>query len=667
MAYNVKFRLEFSDDSENGKKIEILKKDYSSTGTVYDLVGAAEPCIITWQGDDNFYTPIKGSQCTLNLFETDDTNYDNFYEFNEREYQVKIYYKDSSNNYQLYWIGWLVVDTFKEAITTKPFGISLTALDGLGTLNGFDMPLGTATSNSGLGWIRKCLDNLDLNLDIHVSQDIENFLTGASDYTIYDNINITTYNLQKDKLDINNAKHILEQVLKITNARIFQSFGKWYIINNSSYSGQAVKDNSATTAQGGTIPTGIRTAEANNLTTNGTELPKFVVYNYQGTYQSASNVNVLVELPTNLKPIENNLTKEYLRPLNKFEITHKTSQYLKDKFTVLQNSGFENDLAYWSTYTATSTTSPGAISDDFAKQGNQSFKNTQTQTSANTRKTLTYSNGYGVTNNTAIGHILKVNTYFKSSSTYASSTEVSFRWVARIEDEDPIPPQDDPYYWNNSTESWVQTTTPIINTQVADSVDAWEEYKFDLGSSPYTGNLYLDFYEPYVEVSGHLEALYYDNITLDIHRIDGSELFPSIDGFEYSRVKTQTGDSGVLQLNDLQLSSNNYNNTNITRAVRPRDDNANFVKSLEEIISQQVLNDYRDHLIRYEGKLYNLDNDPIGLQNKIWVNFGSSVLRESVSCIIDSMTYNVKRNAFEVIMHIPNQDDDEASTFRVKF
>ncbi len=45
MAYGVKYRLEFSDDLENGKKIEILKKNYTST-TVFDIVGGAEPCVI---------------------------------------------------------------------------------------------------------------------------------------------------------------------------------------------------------------------------------------------------------------------------------------------------------------------------------------------------------------------------------------------------------------------------------------------------------------------------------------------------------------------------------------------------------------------------------------------------------------------------------------------
>ena len=88
---------------------------------------------------------------------------------------------------------------------------------------------------------------------------------------------------------------------------------------------------------------------------------------------------------------------------------------------------------------------------------------------------------------------------------------------------------------------------------------------------------------------------------------------------------------------------------------------------MEKITTQQIINDYRSNLIRYEGKLYNLQNDPMGLQNKIWIDFGSSVLREPVSCIIDSMTYNVKRNTFEVIMHLPNQDDDISSTFKATF
>ena len=88
---------------------------------------------------------------------------------------------------------------------------------------------------------------------------------------------------------------------------------------------------------------------------------------------------------------------------------------------------------------------------------------------------------------------------------------------------------------------------------------------------------------------------------------------------------------------------------------------------MEKLVSQQVINDYRNNLVRYEGKLYNLIVTPMALQNKIWVNFGSSILQEPVSCIIDQMTYNVKRNTYEVVMHLPNQDDDQTSTFKATF
>jgi len=665
MAYGVKYRLEFSDDLENGKKIEILKKNY--TASVNDIIGGAEPCIISWEGDDDFYSPIKGSQCTLNFFVTDSVSYDNFYEYDEREYQVKIYYKDSSNNYQLFWVGWLVNDQFREAITSKPFPITLRAIDGLGTLDSFDMTLyqDSYSSLSARQWITSTLDNLNLDLDIYVSQDIHKINPTSTQYTIYDVMFINPYTLQKDVLGINNAKHTLEQILKFTNARIFQSLGRWYIINNSSYSGQAVKDSIASTAAGGTLPTGIRALETANLVNNGTELPKFVVYNYQGTYQSTSNIEVLRKLPTDLTPLDNTLFKEYLRPLNEVKITHETSQYLETN--QLQNSGFENGLTFWSTYTSTSTTSPGEISDDFAKQGNQSFKNSQVQTSTNTRKTLT-SGDVSVVNSTHLGHTLKINTYFDVNSNYG---EVNFRWQLRIEDNNPIPPLDPTYYWNDSSESW--TTTAVINTQSIDEdPDKWQEFSYDLGSFPYSGNLVLDLYEPYVQNSGGLNALYYDNITLEFDRKDGdkrTDFYGKIDDFIYRRTRTSSNLTGNIQITDLQLSHNNYANalSSTPDIIRPRDNNSSFSTTMEKIVTQQVLNDYRTQLVRYEGKLYNLEKDPMALQNKIWIDFGSSVLREPVSCIIDSMTYNVKRNTYEVIMHIPNQDDDISSTFKATF
>ena len=93
MAYGVKYRLEFSDVLGYGKKVEILKRDY--TGDILPMIGSANPVIISWQSSNDFYSPIIGSKCQLNLFVTYDVTYDDFYKFDEREYKVVVYYNQT--------------------------------------------------------------------------------------------------------------------------------------------------------------------------------------------------------------------------------------------------------------------------------------------------------------------------------------------------------------------------------------------------------------------------------------------------------------------------------------------------------------------------------------------------------------------------------------------
>jgi len=83
-------------------------------------------------------------------------------------------------------------------------------------------------------------------------------------------------------------------------------------------------------------------------------------------------------------------------------------------------------------------------------------------------------------------------------------------------------------------------------------------------------------------------------------------------------------------------------------------------KTLDSIVNQEVINDYRASVKRYEGDFYRKDDstDPLQFFNKIWINFGTSTLQDSSSAIIDSMEYNVKSNTYKIIMHLPNQDDD---------
>ena len=174
MAYGVKYRLEFSDVLGNGKKIEILKDGYS--GSVLPLIGTDEPLSIKWDGDDDFYSPIIGSTCTINLFVTDDVQYDNFYAFDEEEYQVKIYFKNPTNTYILYWVGFIVTDSYKQAMASPPYQISLQAHDGIGLLDSKFIEInngdGFTSAVGGTGRLREnlvndCISKTNLGLDVY--------------------------------------------------------------------------------------------------------------------------------------------------------------------------------------------------------------------------------------------------------------------------------------------------------------------------------------------------------------------------------------------------------------------------------------------------------------------------------------------------------------------
>jgi len=653
MAYGVKFRLEFSDDNLKGKKIEILQDGY--TGTVYDLIGTDNPLEIEWNSNDDIYSPIIGSTCQINLFVTDSTNYDNFYDADEREYKIKISYKDASLVYQTYWEGWLLVDQFKEALTHTPYRITLSGYDGLGSLDGFDIPMDTTSTGqkSFMYYIHNILNNLDLGFDIYVSNDIKKNGASAGTYNIYDQSLVTPYYLLNNQFDLASAKDTLEQILKFTNARIFQSYGRWYVINNSSYSEQSVKDSSNTTAQTGSVPTGIRASETSSLQTNGTETIEYHIYNSSGVYQSSSDIDVLNQVPSDLQPLNNNLTKEYLRPLREVLISHDVSQF--NEVNEFSNSGFEHGSTNWTFTDAT-------LDSTITKQGNYSAKNTDVQTSE-TGTGIAISQSIDKPSASHLAYVLKINAYL--NSTYTGNR--SFRWQLK-HDETGVPGGTDIYYWSVSGNNW--TTTNTINIETIEQNNRWLEFSHNIDTLPNpVGALVISIYEPYQQATTGFTSIHYDNITFDFERIDANDnrtpFFSPLDRFTYKRFRT-TDYSGIYEIKDIKLSNDKYSNVS-GDYYRSRDNHSTLFKSIEEITTQQIFNDYRDFVLRYEGDVYNLNNDPIGPHNKIWINFGTSILQEPVSCYIDSLRYNVKRNTYTATMHVPNQDDDLSTSFKVNF
>lgn len=259
MSYGVKYELFFSDIEKRKLKIEILEKDF--TGDPSPIIGTGQPAVIEWDADDDIYSPIIGSRCKLSFFVTDLVQYDEFYRSDERQYKVKIlYYNSYGGNYedevgiwdgmdvvwdaeigqeyyyQPIWEGFLVVDRFQEAIITPPYRLEVEAVDGLGTLDGFDAPINTTnTSNTEnlFYYLKEILKFTGHEFDIYIANSIRKATSPPEDETIFHDIEINEYGLFNGNLTFRNAKEVLAGILKITNSRIFQSYGRWYVISNS--------------------------------------------------------------------------------------------------------------------------------------------------------------------------------------------------------------------------------------------------------------------------------------------------------------------------------------------------------------------------------------------------------------------------------------------------
>ena len=283
MAYGVKYELDFSDIKGNARSVQILKKDY--TGDVNSIVGTDNPVIIKYTNDDDFYNPIIGSSCVLNIKTTDTISYDEFTNFDEREYKIRVnvgvddpqadvnsplweladtnweatdYNWAAATEFQVYWEGFLVSDTFTEAIQSNPYDISLRAIDNLGALDAYLVPDGNINTNadgtikvaageqtnndSAWYYIHRILSYTGLEFDIYVQNNIRRTVQGQvvnSNNNLFQDILINEFALFNGFAK-KSAKEVLENILRITNSRVYQANASWYVVSNSNYYDNAI-------------------------------------------------------------------------------------------------------------------------------------------------------------------------------------------------------------------------------------------------------------------------------------------------------------------------------------------------------------------------------------------------------------------------------------------
>ena len=311
-TYGVKYELKFSDLKGNKRTLEIMKKDYE--GEILPVVGTDSPVIISYDNQDDFYNPIVGSSCTINLKTTENISYDEFATFDEREYKVRLLAGQEDDTltldsplwqvantdwettdilwaeatvFKVYWEGFLIFDNYREVIISDPYDIQLKALDNLGTLDSYNVPYGNIETDAdgdiktGTGeqtnfdsafyYLKEILKLTGLDFDIHIQNNIKRKLNNVvinEATSLFHDIQINEFALTNDFVR-KDAKVVLKEILRLGNSRLFQADGGWYIISNHNYYDRSVlfaADTSCNQEDDITTKPAVTTDDATNIT-----------------------------------------------------------------------------------------------------------------------------------------------------------------------------------------------------------------------------------------------------------------------------------------------------------------------------------------------------------------------------------------------------------------
>ena len=588
---------------------------------------------------------------------TNDTEYDVFYEQNDRTYLAKLYYEESGS-FKEYWRGFITKDVYKEAIVTKPYDIKVNATDGLGELGGAiftpeEINYQTESYDSLAETLAAALSKTGHSLEIHALLDLQYKASGILRNVLeQDNRNIN----KKDWL-VFTPKEYVKELLRSLNAKIFQGHGKWYVISNSAYYDTRVQNQSYTTANGGGTPTGIGDDLNDYLVNSGNEHLKFNVFTTAGAVASPSTNqenDLLLQIPSDLTPLNKDLIRDYLPGIKTAEYTIDLESFNSSRrFSVIL--GRDQEGKYLNVDGSFESTSVGTISlynwteiiqDEYAVQG----QNVWLSSGSNSYVTSSTSLVQQYSTSTLVG-----TTPFKDTIDFSfrlrpitTATSINARWELRRQNTQSAPVTQ---YWNDITQTFQSVV--FRNTTNLEK-DRWNKISVTIPKSTIntaTDNLVFILYKSYVIGSNLSEVkLYMDHVQFK----KNGDLF---EGDQFERRQANQTDKYAIESKMYLLYGQR------SRDMQPSIENENF---LGKSITQMILNDRRDYLGIYEGTFYNNNAAPVSPRNKIWLNFGSAVLQERFSAIIKKMKYSVKSNQIKMRFYLPNPDDDQTNDLKIR-
>jgi surface protein len=668
MAYGAKYRLDFSDTEGNKRRLDILQKNYD--GYIYPLIGTGSPAILKWEQDNDFYDPIIASNCEINLIQTDSVTYEEFYDFDEREFLVRLYYSEISaplwettfdrwennndiwnatnpeSNFVLFWQGFLIQDTYQQKLSAAPFNVSFKAVDGLGLLKGIEFPI--APNNDVTLWecLHECLFETGFDADIYVKTNLKEenatAITNVFEDVIVNSSTYTDENTYKFS-----AAEVLYSILTGFNCRIFQANGDWGIINNAD----------------------ITTLSA--IT--------YRKYNYLGVYQSNNILGEIVFIPSDALPIGDDLLKETSGGL--IEVSNTVS--LDRQLNYIPNGNFEDNFTNWvydSEFVSIDTNGIKGYKSAKILGTTNAFEDILSNTflikaesSEEDNTKFDFSFDVQMQNGSFQGTIAKYFVYFQIVARFREY--VSGAYTNNYQT----------FYYDQLTSVW--TETPFVNSFVYSGRGEWLTYDKEItyncpsvtaNYKPY--DISFKFSKPKKDAGGAHVAMFISGVVmnwqtlfyLDAPDVEMETLKFDAKNLEASNAQTTTKKlTNKLEYKDIYQGSsfNQFQkgymapvNTNlkgyVTKFLRSGDIASKFI---EDLTAQQRINDNRLKMERFEGTLKKMDHKPIQLQDRLFISFNSYV--EPKVLVIDTLEYNVKANQYRFNSHLGEQETDVETVF----
>lgn len=423
----------------------------------------------------------------------------------------------------------------------------------------------------------------------------------------------------------------------------------------------------------------IRTEQTRLLQENGTENIEFFVYDKDGNAKTTlkQSKDVLKQVPSNLTPINQDLQVEYLRPLRDAVKTTKTNQML----LLNKNPNFRYKTFNWDVTASKATVQiPSQILFDVNPISGLYCLYQEQMPQVPEKTTHMIKN---ILSDTAIvsGRDIEIAwNYYMFAGGLGSPITSQFLSVGLDSTNDGS--INKMYnFEENKFETGTFTDDKFFKKIDYTHFDSWNKYKTTLQA-----NLTGSETNPHIEVklfqatsSFLFGKAFYDGFEISqkssatkrIHIRRRGNTFKLIDGAITEEQDNVTGEYNQKET----FLSNEVDPLNVayleapgiyTRKNLPLNINTN---TLDKNVLQEIINDYRNPVKRYEGTFYKDDSDtvPIYFYNKLWINYTTSVLQEPVAAIIDELEYNVKQNEYRITMHLPNQDDDKVAFDLYKF